>query len=598
MGKKNNKGRQSDGFGYKSLRAVHQHEINDAVNDAVRWTRRETSSSWTQERHRQQNKERPRFSLDATNSLRHILRERRSEDSYFLRERRRRNGFLPTIATTTAKKEEDIYSTEGGLVHPPGWILRYNNYNNNEELSSSSSPSSSLSDNDNNSSNNNNNVNKLQNLSLIVFSKYIHEYQNVMGHDTLHTILSLLSSNCLMELSILLCSSSSSSSTNNNNNNNNNRIPVERKKKNNNNNNPRKQQEQEQEQEQDEHICYTTNDDLAVLIGQHPHVERLCLRGNGGGGGGGGATTTTTTHTNNKNKNKSTLLLTDAGLLKLIPKTTILRQRQRQQPQLISTKNIGNNINYLNNDQDKNEDDSDDNEKDNDDDNESVLECWEEVEDDDDDHDDHDDSVEHDYHDDHLDHLDHLDHTEYHDDYAYEEEENNNNGSVIIDGIVGSLKLRRLELLDLCGGKDGIISSDVILRWFDKCSGITHLSLAGSFFNNSWSIGRTILLELHKVLSYLEVLDITRCPWVTDSLIIRFMEGYYNNNNNNNSNSNSATNKHSTSYSDNISRVVASKTSSSMSLPIVYYYRGRFTLNEKQKEHLLNSQQHQDDHWW
>ncbi|MGK3761219.1 MAG: hypothetical protein ACI8RD_013537, partial [Bacillariaceae sp.] len=139
MGKKNNKGRQSDGFGYKSLRAVHQHEINDAVNDAVKWTRRETSSSWTQEKLKQRNKERPRFSLDATNSLRHILRERRSEDSYFLRERRRRDGFLPTITTATTK--EEVLSTEGGLVHPPGWILRYNNYNIEE------SSSSSLSDN-------------------------------------------------------------------------------------------------------------------------------------------------------------------------------------------------------------------------------------------------------------------------------------------------------------------------------------------------------------------------------------------------------------------------------------------------------------------
>ena len=177
-----------------------------------------------------------------------------------------------------------------------------------------------------------------------------------------------------------------------------------------------------------------------------------------------------------------------------------------------------------------------------------------------------------------------------------------------------------MELLDLvvsCGSgsrssssEDGIIgidssissiSADVILRWFDKCSGITHLSLAGSFFNNnnsSWSIGRTIVLELHKVLPYLEVLDITRCPWVTESLIIRFLEGYCINNSSNSNKEAVAASKKKTSSQSSLMM---------SSLPIVYYNRGRFTLNEKQKQHLLNSQQQHQDHqdidaahddWW
>ena len=566
------KGRQQsnngyyDGGSYKSLRAIHQHELNNAINDTIRWTRqeRETSTCWTQERQKQQNKERPRFSFDATNnSLRHIVRDRKLEDSYFLRERRRRNGFLlPSVNTTTTTTHYSTTEAEGeGLVHPPGWILRYNNNDNNnynEESSSSSSSSSSLSDSYNNNNNVNVNVNvnvvqKLQTLSLIVFSNYIHDYQHVMGYKTLQTILSLLSSNCLMELSILLCTSTG-----------------------------------------------TTNDDLAVLLGQHSHVERVCLRGSSNGNGGDSRSASATTRSTN---------LTDAGLLKLIPKTTILQRRQKQQQQQQQQHRQHNDDN--NNKKDNNEDD-------NDNDNESILECWEEEVDEDDADDDNADEC-----------IDNVDHTECHDDDDDDDDDDdeeevkegnkNTTTSVIIDGIVGSLKLRRLELLDLvvsCGSgsrssssEDGIIgidssissiSADVILRWFDKCSGITHLSLAGSFFNNknsSWSIGRTIVLELHKVLPYLEVLDITRCPWVTESLIIRFLEGYCTNNNNNNKEAVAASKK-----------TTSSQSSLMMSsLPIVYYNRGRFTLNEKQKQHLLNSQQQHQDHqdidaahddWW
>ena len=74
---------------------------------------------------------------------------------------------------------------------------------------------------------------------------------------------------------------------------------------------------------------------------------------------------------------------------------------------------------------------------------------------------------------------------------------------MVIDGGGGfefkgcNINLRRLELLDLgsfsCKKGDdddddinrNRISSETILRWLEKCSGITHLSLVGSFSSSS-----------------------------------------------------------------------------------------------------------------
>merc|ERR1712007_175583 len=109
----------------------------------------------------------------------------------------------------------------------------------------------------------------------------------------------------------------------------------------------------------------------------------------------------------------------------------------------------------------------------------------------------------------------------------------------LISGSSGcNLRLRRLELLDLSAVDSSIdvhvddngysSTTSILLRWFETCSGITHLSLAGSFRVHH-EVGRTILLSLPRVLPYLEVLDVTRCPWATDSLLARMLNGYYRN---------------------------------------------------------------------
>ena len=66
---------------------------------------------------------RPR--LTGFSLLKHVLRERQSQEQHELMERRRRQGFLPQQpqgqgnpeTTTTGEQQND---------HPPGWMLRYN----------------------------------------------------------------------------------------------------------------------------------------------------------------------------------------------------------------------------------------------------------------------------------------------------------------------------------------------------------------------------------------------------------------------------------------------------------------------------------------
>ena len=271
MGKNNTKkkkGRQSDGFDCKSLRAHYQNEIKEQQNETLKWTRKETLESIAQSQY--QNKQRPQYKIDSINSLRHfILRERKSDDSYLLRERRKRNGFIPPTMYSSlySSSTSSISSSQShqkevmeGCTHPPGWLLRYDHNTADDDTTDTADGNGTTTtttidkvvDNNSNSNSNRNN-NSLQNLALIVFAKHIRDYQHVMGRDKLHTVLSLLSSDCLMDLSILLCSSSSSSSRGN----------------------------------FDFNSDYYMNDDLAMLVGSHPHVERLCLR----------AATTTTTRT-------------------------------------------------------------------------------------------------------------------------------------------------------------------------------------------------------------------------------------------------------------------------------------------------------------
>ena len=117
-------------------------------------------------------------------------------------------------------------------------------------------------------------------------------------------------------------------------------------------------------------------------------------------------------------------------------------------------------------------------------------------------------------------------------------------------------------------------TTSTLLRWFESCSGITHLSLAGSFRVHH-EAGRAILLSLPRVLPSLEVLDVTRCPWATHSMLARMMSGYFHNRIHVDKPMGSAgvgKDDENEDILDHHSRL----SSPHELLPTVYYYRGRF----------------------
>jgi hypothetical protein len=80
-----------------------------------------------------------------------------------------------------------------------------------------------------------------------------------------------------------------------------------------------------------------------------------------------------------------------------------------------------------------------------------------------------------------------------------------------------NLRLKRLELID-CSS----LSATTLLMFLEKCSCITHLSLAGSLVPD-----RTVdqvLLSLPELLPALEVLDVTRCSWMSNALYSTFCQ--------------------------------------------------------------------------
>jgi hypothetical protein len=214
------------------------------------------------------------------------------------------------------------------------------------------------------------------------------------------------------------------------------------------------------------------HDDLAILLGKHPHVQSLCFRA-------APATDDEIEQQHDRHRqqqqqqhgdhddgtasgDKSAITLTDRGMLELIPRLPYMDKHDDQ-----------------------------------------ALECWEDVSD-------------------AESNCDDTDGNEAFDRFAWNYHHKNKLiHSLDMLRVQGcNIRLRRLELLN-CQH----VSADTVLQFFGKCSGSTHLSLAGSFLRNSQD-GIDILSKLPHVLPHLQVLDVTRCPWVTTPLLSIFLEEY------------------------------------------------------------------------
>lgn len=89
--------------------------------------------------------------------------------------------------------------------------------------------------------------------------------------------------------------------------------------------------------------------------------------------------------------------------------------------------------------------------------------------------------------------------------------------SLQLDGV--NVALKRLELVDCL-----YISADAVLALLEKCACITHLSLAGSI--QVVEDGVQVLLALPELLPTLQVLDVTRCGWMSASALRQLQSSY------------------------------------------------------------------------
>ena len=89
--------------------------------------------------------------------------------------------------------------------------------------------------------------------------------------------------------------------------------------------------------------------------------------------------------------------------------------------------------------------------------------------------------------------------------------------------------------------------------------------------------GRTIVSSLPVLLPSLEVLDLTRCPWATESLLGRMMAGYYRFRKDGSNNEYENDDGRNTAAAREGRRGQAMPSSlAGVELPTVYYCRGRF----------------------
>jgi hypothetical protein len=328
MGK--GKGHQAGGFGSKSQRTAFAQEVQE---QALQLKLSRPSNRPQQQQSKRSSAERPRFTR--LTQLKGMLRERQSQEAYGLMERRRRAGFLPRRDENPAPRAEQIAS------HPPGWIIYYG-IEKKEQTEES--------------------VESLQSKCVDVMSQYILEYLEALGRDELHAALSLVPSETLATLSVVISKQ------------------------------------------------FGIDNDLAIVLGKHAHVEALCFRAA---------------------QNDETL--NDEAIMELVPHLPT----------------------------------------------QGVQDSWEDLQDRDD-------------------------------------------ALVDVMQLEGcNIRLRRLELLD-CRS----ISADALIALLEKCSCITHLSLAGSL--NGVEDGVRVLRAIPDLLPALQVLDVTNCAWMTTSLLDCFVQCYQN----------------------------------------------------------------------
>ncbi|KAG7370023.1 hypothetical protein IV203_027769 [Nitzschia inconspicua] len=219
---------------------------------------------------------------------------------------------------------------------------------------------------------------------------------------------------------------------------------------------------------------YGMTDQLAVVLGRQGHIDRLCLRAKPQSEEQDTSDDDDDDDDNVANVSSghplSTLTLTDRGLLALIMMT----------PSCCSHK-----AKHDNNDDD-------------DDEYANVLEDWE-------------DGIADDIDKDNV--ITNI--------WDHPQTNDNTTGTILPSSVGINIKLRRLELLD-CQH----LSAPVVLQLMGRCAGITHLSLAGSFVRNPQD-GLDLLTELPHVLPNLQVLDVTRCPWLTTSLLSNLVGDYH-----------------------------------------------------------------------
>ena len=236
------------------------------------------------------NARRPR--LTGFSLLKHVLRERQSQEQYELMERRRRAGFLPQQRQGQGNPETSS-TNELQNHHPPGWMLRYNEAGHDDndyqegvlcspthrreastmqrqrrlhrleqQKSHSVHPIHHEAGGDKGdyvseaSTTSKTNIESLQSKCLRVLGRYMMEYLEALGRDELHAAISMLPADTIATLSINVSST------------------------------------------------LGVNNDLCYVLGKHPHIRNLSLRAAGQRHDASNSVNTT---------------LTDEGLLSLLP---------------------------------------------------------------------------------------------------------------------------------------------------------------------------------------------------------------------------------------------------------------------------------------
>jgi hypothetical protein len=439
------KGRQSNGFGSKSGRAMYQKNLQYETNVAASRVRREAASKRLtagEDPHRRPLRLQLQLKPLAYLTER-IVQENRLYGLHAMRERRRRDGYLPPADDVVGVVDRRPIPHVPEHRHPPGWMLRYGPGGQQLPASTPVASSYSLS------------PPTLQSMSLRVFASYLQEYADSMGFHQLHGVIGVLPAETTQELSVLLSSAGG------------------------------------------------MTDQSLRLVGCHPHIYALCIRP---------AVTDRHRHDSTKpidddeeeegfgdettTDNLSSTTVTDRGILELIPKL----------PRLVFAPERRKKGNPLDDSNDVDDDD---------DDADHVLDCWED-----------DDGIVGDDVDEDGDDEDNDDCPTYYgygscstpDDHKQPQQQYSTNGC--------NIRLRRLELVDC---RPHNVSCSVVVQLLEKCSGITHMSISGSTFregNVEEYQNETILSELPTILPQLEVLDVTRCAWVTRSLLSRMLKDY------------------------------------------------------------------------